>query len=565
MISSVNDFVGSGHSYIGHGLNVTSYTTFGESLFDALESTPPPLDPVNLTSKAPQLVFWRAESTTPRPDLITMDFKNMSLFREAHSSFLAHSKNITVPYQQGSQGIVSTSPGALFPVFLLSLRMLRRTGCTLPVELFVDTAEYDNVMCTDVFPALNAHCIRLDTLLPAAHFAKLAKYQLKIFSILFSSFEDVFLLDVDNILTQDPTPLFSISGPTPPFRDHGLVLWPDFWASSASPIFYDIASIRIPPLTARASAESGQLLVSKRRMGRALLMSAYYNFYGPDLYYTLLTQGGPGEGDKETFAAGAEAVAADEEWWGNPSGLDPGPVKWGEKARRRRSWSDFFQRRDDASTVQGRGVYQVSKGCDTVGYYDPVEDSPPEDSTAEASSTTPEDSSLHQPPTTTLQQRDDKKGRYHGLAMLQYDPLQDLFLARESIPTTSPTPSSISHPHLRPFSLHHNIPKLDPNILFAPHNAWDPMKGAAKALHPVPGARFHRLWGDEQTTLERFGGKDVEREMWEEMEVVSCGFGDKFEFWRVGEGVCEGVREFRREIFGDDDRGDDGGLGVGVA
>lgn len=35
-------------------------------------------------------------------------------------------------------------------------------------------------------------------------------------------------------------------------------------------------------------------------------MAAYYNYYGPHFYYSLLSQGAPGEGDKETFSAAAD-------------------------------------------------------------------------------------------------------------------------------------------------------------------------------------------------------------------------------------------------------------------
>ncbi|MBO1765046.1 hypothetical protein JQN64_28155, partial [Escherichia coli] len=39
-----------------------------------------------------------------------------------------------------------------------------------------------------------------------------------------------------------------------------------------------------------------------------LLMMVYYNYYGPDYYYILFSQGSPGAGDKETFTQAAMAV-----------------------------------------------------------------------------------------------------------------------------------------------------------------------------------------------------------------------------------------------------------------
>ena len=37
-------------------------------------------------------------------------------------------------------------------------------------------------------------------------------------------------------------------------------------------------------------------------------MMVYYNYFGPDYYYPLQSQNGPGQGDKETFSAAAVAV-----------------------------------------------------------------------------------------------------------------------------------------------------------------------------------------------------------------------------------------------------------------
>jgi alpha 1,2-mannosyltransferase len=63
-------------------------------------------------------------------------------------------------------------------------------------------------------------------------------------------------------------------------------------------------------MTARQSSETGIFLVSKKTHFLPLLLAAYYNYYGPSHYFRLLTQGGPGEGDKETFLQAATAVGA---------------------------------------------------------------------------------------------------------------------------------------------------------------------------------------------------------------------------------------------------------------
>lgn len=49
-------------------------------------------------------------------------------------------------------------------------------------------------------------------------------------------------------------------------------------------------------------------MINKSTHQKTLLLSAYYNYYGPTHYYPLQSQGGPGEGDKETFITAAAAL-----------------------------------------------------------------------------------------------------------------------------------------------------------------------------------------------------------------------------------------------------------------
>lgn len=198
-----------------------------------------------------------------------------------------------------TQGIVTVAGGSYFPPLLVSLRLLRRTGTTLPVEVFLPKADLEHDLCTHVLPSLGATCrtfSRLD--------GRISRYQLKVFAVLLSSFADVLWLDADNFPLSDAAPLFRSA----PFRSVGLITWPDLWRTSVSPAYYDIAGREPTPVSARASTEAGQLLVSKRRHWATLLLAAYYNYYGPEYYYPLLCQARAGAGDKETFLPAAETV-----------------------------------------------------------------------------------------------------------------------------------------------------------------------------------------------------------------------------------------------------------------
>lgn len=240
-------------------------------------------------------------------DKIQMSPADVLQMSQAHSSFVesiqANYSVSTKMSPTASRGIVTVAGGFYFPVFMVSLRMLRRTGCTLPVEVFLaDRTEYETELCENILPSMNARCLVLSDILDGdgeAH--SVTTYQYKIFAILFSSFEEVLFMDADLMALHDPTTLFT----SPPFTTTGLITWPDFWTTSISPVYSLITSQEPIDASLRASTESGQLLVSKQTHLHTLLLAAYYNYHGPSHYYKLLCQGGAGRGDKSTFLPAA--------------------------------------------------------------------------------------------------------------------------------------------------------------------------------------------------------------------------------------------------------------------
>ncbi|KAL1857857.1 mannosyltransferase [Paecilomyces lecythidis] len=255
-------------------------------------------------------IGFNAVNPSQRPDLIVDPDSCRLPMQQAHDGFIESIRkatNLEPMHVQATSGIVSSAGGSLLPVFVTSLRMLRRAGSTLPVELFVkDWSEYEDEICKDILPTLNARCIVLSDVLDDGKGATvhIAHYQIKIFAVLSSSFENVIWMDADCFPLHDPRELLR----SEPFTSNGLVTWPDFWASTASPLYFDISRQEAPAMDLRASSETGVFLVSKKSHLLSLLLAAYYNFYGPSHYFTLLSQGAPGEGDKETFIHAASAL-----------------------------------------------------------------------------------------------------------------------------------------------------------------------------------------------------------------------------------------------------------------
>ncbi|KAH3687147.1 hypothetical protein WICPIJ_001862 [Wickerhamomyces pijperi] len=301
-------------------------------------------------------------------DLLTLTEEQTQLLTESHSAFVREIENIkrenkhnffgkdgdfteTNTSGDNKQGIVFVGGGKFSFLTIQIVEQLRHNNNTLPIEIFIGSKdEYDSVFCEDVVGKFqDVRCVVFEDefggLSPTEVFypdqsatesegellqVEISGFQYKMLALMVSRFEDVLLLDADNSPLFDVEPLFQ----SKVYKEKGLVVWPDPWARTTHPSFYDIAGVQISNQIVRGydynvelpldfdydtqatfhdlngtlpnpTAESGMMLVSKTRHLKTLLLSLYYNIYGPGLYYSLLTQGGAGEGDKETFLASA--------------------------------------------------------------------------------------------------------------------------------------------------------------------------------------------------------------------------------------------------------------------
>ncbi|OSS46913.1 hypothetical protein B5807_08811 [Epicoccum nigrum] len=296
---------------------------FWRDLATALEEARPACDPIRVETGHPsskETTFEPLDIAKRPPSRLVnfTDAQELILFK-SHYHMRTASQRLApnLPFSKGTTGIVTTANAKYIPIFLVSLRMLRRTGCTLPVEVFIDDwTKYDPLICETLLPSLNAACIVLsDIYATAPNAAPPTSYQFKLLAMLFSSFQHLLFLDSDAFPAHDPSPLFE----TAPYTTHGLVLWPDLFGLTVSEHYYHIAGVAYESPSARQSTESGVVLLDKEKHRASFVMMMYYNYYGPGFYYPLLCQGSHGAGDKETFAAAAASVAAP--WYQVKSGV----------------------------------------------------------------------------------------------------------------------------------------------------------------------------------------------------------------------------------------------------
>ena len=193
------------------------------------------------------------KSFSYRQDLIELSDRHVEALRDSHSLYVEKAKGLALklPYGKGSQGIVVTASGSYMPQLIVSLRMLRKAGSTLPLQVFLESnAVYEPEICENILPNLNARCYILEDILGAVSMqVTITKYQLKPFALLFSTFDDVLVLDADNLAVQAPEDFMKAE----PYTSTGLVTWPDYVYSG--PPF--------PPLQTRLIAAVGQYRLPK--------------------------------------------------------------------------------------------------------------------------------------------------------------------------------------------------------------------------------------------------------------------------------------------------------------
>ncbi|CDR42960.1 CYFA0S10e04258g1_1 [Cyberlindnera fabianii] len=277
-------------------------------------------------------------------NLLNIDDLSYRRLKEAHASYMAdleidtHKSFHADDSKPSGEGIVFVGGIKFSWLALIGIEQLRLLGCNLPIEVFIgDEGEYEHEFCEVILPKYNGRCTYLPGEvgdLAEKLDAKISGYQYKNLAFLISKFEKILFLDADNVPLKDPTPLFK----SDVFKKHGLVIWPDAWARTTTPKYYEIAGITVTDNIVRGphkgktakdvnhledvtfhdfegtlpnpSSESGMILVDKTKHCKTLLLSLYYNIFGPKLYYSIFSQGSAGEGDKETFIAAATVLGA---------------------------------------------------------------------------------------------------------------------------------------------------------------------------------------------------------------------------------------------------------------
>jgi hypothetical protein len=196
------------------------------------------------------------------------------------------------------RGIVIAGGGyKYFPGVWVGVNLLRKVGCTLPVELwYLGDEECDPAMRRLLEP-LGVTCVDALEVSKKYPCRILCGWELKLFAIKYSKFAEVLFLDADNGVVRDPTYLFDL----PQYKEKGAVLWPDYGFWTLKPDVWTIFGI---PMRQEPAIESGQVLINKQVCTRELNMALWYAEHS-DFYFKVVY------GDKECFHLGWRKLDSD--------------------------------------------------------------------------------------------------------------------------------------------------------------------------------------------------------------------------------------------------------------
>ncbi|MEM1353914.1 MAG: hypothetical protein AAGH88_03420 [Planctomycetota bacterium] len=210
------------------------------------------------------------------------------------------------------RGIVICGGGErYFPCVWVCVHMLRYFGCRLPIELWHLGPAEINLELRAHLGLLGVKAIDAYQVARSRPVKRLGGWELKPYAIMHCRFEEVLLIDADNIAVQNPEFLFD----SPAYRETGSIFWPDRYPRVQPRPWLnpDIWSICGVPNSLETEVEAGQILLNKSVCWRPLQLCHFFN-ENSEFYYHYFY------GDKDTYQLAWKKM-------GLPFGLIPHPPK----------------------------------------------------------------------------------------------------------------------------------------------------------------------------------------------------------------------------------------------
>jgi hypothetical protein len=192
------------------------------------------------------------------------------------------------------RGIVLCAGGDVyFPCAWICISLLRRHGCTLPIELWYRGRREMTDQAIGLLAELGVSCVDAREVGRRENYGRLDTWEIKAIAIAHSRFEEVLYLDADSAPLRNPEHLFESDA----YLRHGALFWPDRYAGRGRGMPWlkrETWAVCGVPFRPEPEIEAGQLVVDKSRCWSALALTLFFNGHS-DYYYRFFF------GDKDTF------------------------------------------------------------------------------------------------------------------------------------------------------------------------------------------------------------------------------------------------------------------------
>lgn len=226
------------------------------------------------------------------------DWHHNDNVKEAHrimvDRFIANIDASPKQYPQ-KRGIVMAGGGIKYlPSVWVGINFIREQGCELPIQLwYLGDNEVDPYIKRLLSP-LGVECVDARKVAKEKPFRILCGWELKLYSVWNSPFEEVLFLDADSAPVCDVTDLFD----RPAYSRYGAAFWPDYESWILKADVWEIFGIERFANEQAASKEwaleSGQFMVHKNKSSLPFQLAMWYAEHSDFTF-------GHVYGDKETF------------------------------------------------------------------------------------------------------------------------------------------------------------------------------------------------------------------------------------------------------------------------
>lgn len=220
---------------------------------------------------------------------------------DLQSEILKTIENTLSPYSIGTGIVIVGGRDNYFINAYLNIRLLRKLGCSLPVELYYIPSEFNQKYADAVAQLDNVNFIQINGLpeLTDSFAREGGGWQAKMFALAQSSFEHVLFVDADCFSVVDPIFLFN----TEEYKKFGVIMWYDGFAWELYEPWFQRDYLKLKETFPKMNYESartielGQLVINKGKLLNSVLFAREFNRWWHRTYPWSL-------GDKESMLLG---------------------------------------------------------------------------------------------------------------------------------------------------------------------------------------------------------------------------------------------------------------------